>query len=162
MTALTLPAMLPVRSLLEDLLGREVTVGHADPVMADELPTTTMAIYIGNGMQMAAVLGLDLRLAAYAGAALGLMPPGGAEDSIEGKQLTPMLAENVHELCNILTGLLNRGGAPHVKLHQVWLPGQEQAPKDAAALLLALGRRLDVHVEIARYGGGRLSLSLAP
>jgi hypothetical protein len=157
---LTLPALLPVRNLLEDLLGREVTVSYADPVVKDDLPTTVVAVYVDSAPRLVAVIGLDLPLAAYAGAALGLMPAGGAEDSIEDKELSPTLAENVRELLNILTGLLNREGVPHVKLYGVHLPG-EAVPSDAAAHLLALGRRLDVQVEIARYGAGRLSLSLA-
>jgi hypothetical protein len=160
MTQLTLPALLPVRNMLEDLLGREVTVTHADPVAAGDLPTMVVALYVDNANRLVAVLGMDLPLAAYAGAALGLLPAGGAEDSIEQKSLSPMLAENVQELCNILTGLLNKEGGPHVKLFKVVLPG-ESLPSDAAAYLLALGRRLDVKAEISRYGGGVLSLALA-
>jgi hypothetical protein len=158
---LTLPALHPIRNLLEDLLGREVTVSPANPVVAADLPTTVVAVYVDTGMRMAAVVGLQLPLAAYAGAALGLLPAGGAEDSVADKELSPMLAENVQELCNILTGLLNKEGAPHVKLHQVYLPkGPQSVPNDAAAQLLALGRRLDLTVDIARYGGGKLSVSL--
>jgi hypothetical protein len=102
---------------------------------------------------------MDLTLAAYSGAALGLMPAGAAQDSIEGKQLSPMLLENVQELYNILTGLLNKEGGPHLTLYRVVAPG-ESLPSDAAAHLLALGNRLDVKVEISRYGGGLFALSL--
>lgn len=158
--SLTLPGLLPVRNMLEDLLGREVTVTPADAVVAADLPTMVVAVYVDGAGRLAAVLGMDLPLAANAGAALGLMPPGAAEDSIEDKQLSPMLAENVQELCNILTGLLNREGAPHVSLHQVFVPG-EALPSDAAAQMLAYGQRLDVKVEIARYGAGVFALSLA-
>lgn len=158
--SLTLPGLLPVRNLLEDLLGREVTVTPADPVVAKDLPSMVVALYVDGNDRLVAVMGMSLPLAAYAGAALGLLPPGGAEDSIEDKQLSPMLAENVQELCNILTGLLNREGAPHIKLYKVVLPG-ESLPTDASAHLLAYGRRLDVKTEIARYGSGVLSLALA-
>jgi hypothetical protein len=48
-----------------------------------------------------------------------------------------------------------------VKLHHVVYPG-EKLPNDVQAHLLALGRRLDLTVEISRYGTGRLSLSLVP
>jgi hypothetical protein len=157
---LALPALHPVRNLLEDLLGREVTLTPADPVKAADLPSTVVAVYTDTTGKLAGVVGLNLPLAAYAGAALGLLPPGGAEDSIDEKELSPMLAENVQELCNILTGLLNREGAPHVKLHAVHLPKQGTVPNDAAAQLLALGNRLDVEVQITRYGGGKLSMSL--
>jgi hypothetical protein len=157
---LTLPGLLPVRNLLEDLLGREVTVEPADPVTRDDLPTMAVALYVDRGGRLAAVLGMSLPLAANAGAALGLIPPGAAEDSIEDKALSATLVENVQELCNILTGLLNREGAPHVSLSRLVPPGGE-LPSDAAAQLLALGNRLDVKVRISRYGGGVLALSLA-
>jgi hypothetical protein len=156
-----LPASLAVRNLLEDLLGRDVNVNPGDPLTADDLPTATIAIYTDNAQQIYGVLGLQLSLAANVGAALGLLPAGAAEDSIDEKQLFPNLAENVFELCNVLTSLLNREGAPHVKLYQVVYPGMS-LPNDVRAHLLAIGRRLDLTVEIARYGKGKFSLSLAP
>jgi hypothetical protein len=154
-----IPVALTVRNLFEDLLGRDVNVSSGDPMTAEDLPTGVFAIYTDSSQQLYAVLGLQLALAANAGAALGLLPAGAAEDSIEEKTLFPNLAENVFELCNVLTSLLNREGAPHVKLYQVIYPGM-QLPNDARAHLLALGKRLDLTVEVARYGKGKLSLSL--
>ncbi|GGJ82228.1 hypothetical protein GCM10010123_09940 [Pilimelia anulata] len=156
----TLPGLLQVRTLLDDLLDPEVEVVPGDPTKTDDLPKTLVALYVDNSSRLVAVLGLDLPLAANAGASLGLLPPGGAEDAVEEGALTPPLEENVRELCNIFASLLNREGGPHVKLHQVYPPGTE-APSDARAYLLALGRREDVRVSIARYGTGRLALALA-
>jgi hypothetical protein len=156
-----IPASLTVRNLLEDLLGRDVTVNPGAPLDLKDLSTAVVAIFVDHGQQLVAVIGLDLTLAANAGAALGLLPAGAAEDAVEARQLPPSLAENVGELCNVLTSLLNREGAPHVKLHQVIYPGTT-IPNDAQAHLLALGRRLDLSVEISRYGKGRFSLSMAP
>ena len=156
-----LPASLAVRSLFEDLLGRDCTVGPGEPLTANDLATATVAIYTDNAQQIYGVLGMELSLAANVGAALGLLPAGAAEDSVDEKQLFPNLAENVFELCNVLTSLLNRDGVPHVRLHQVVYPGMA-LPADARAHLLALGRRLDLTIEVSRYGKGRLSLSLAP
>jgi hypothetical protein len=160
MSTITLPASLTIRNLLEDLLGREVTVSMANPPVAADLRRMIMAVYTDSSTKMVAVIGLELPLAAYSGAALGLMPPGGAEDCIEEGALSPVLVENVAELCNILTSLFNHEGGPHVKLYKVYTP-PEPAPGDATALLLALGNRIDLTVEVARYGKGRLSLSLA-
>jgi hypothetical protein len=160
MSTMTLPALLAIRNLLEDLLAREVTVTPADPPVADDLPRVVGAVYVDSGTRLVAAVGLDLSLAAYAGAALGLMPAGGAEDCIEDGTLSPVLAENVTELCNVLTTLLNREGGPHVKLYRMYLPPQP-LPGDVQAHLLALGNRVDLRVDVARYGNGRLSISLA-
>ena len=154
------PIALTVRNLFEDLLGRDVNVSPGDPMTAADLPTGVFAVYTDAQQQIYAVLGMQLALAANAGAALGLLPAGAAEDSIEEKKLFPNLAENVFELCNVLTSLLNREGGPHVKMYQVIYPGME-LPNDVRAHLLALGKRLDLTVEVARYGKGKLSLSLA-
>ncbi|GAA0418736.1 hypothetical protein Aca07nite_05770 [Actinoplanes capillaceus] len=156
-----LPGSLAVRNLFEDLLGREVIVGPGEPIGAEEVPTSSVAIFTDNRQQMYGVLALDLSLAANAGAALGLLPAGAAEDAIDDKELFPNLAENVFELCNIFTSLLNKEGARHVKLYQVIYPKQD-LPADARQILLALGRRLDLTVEVTRYGKGKLSLALAP
>jgi hypothetical protein len=155
-----IPAPHAVRNLFEDLLGREVTVSPGDPMTAENLPTGVIAIYTDTSQRLYAVLGMTLSLAANAGAALGLLPAGAAEDSIEEKTLFPNLAENVFELCNVFTSLLNREGAPHVKLYQVIYPGMD-LPNDARAHLLALGKRLDLTIEVSRYGKGRFSLSIA-
>jgi hypothetical protein len=160
MSTITLPASLTIRNLLEDLLGREVTVSAANPPEVDDLRRVFGAIYADSAMKMVAVAGLELPLAAYSGAALGLMPAGGAEDCVEQGTLSPVLVENVTELCNVLTTLFNTEGGPHIKLYKVY-PPPEPLPSDAQALLLALGNRLDLSVEVARYGKGRLSLSLA-
>ena len=156
-----LPGALAVRNLFEDLLGREVTVSPGSPLSAEQVATATVAVFTDDRQQIYAVLGMQLSLAANAGAALGLLPAGAAEDAVEEKQLFPNLAENVFELCNVLTSLLNREGGPHVKLYQVVYPG-EPVPADARAHLLALGRRVDLTVEVNRYGKGTFSLSLAP
>ena len=156
-----LPGTVAVRNLFEDLLGREVTVSPGDPISAEEIPTSTVAIFTDTSQNIYGVLGMDLSLSANAGAALGLLPAGAAEDSIDEKQLFPNLAENVFELCNVLTSLLNREGGPHIKMYQVIYPG-DPLPADARAHLMALGRRVDLMVEVNRYGKGKFSLSLAP
>jgi hypothetical protein len=161
----SLPHVVPnpkdVKDLFEGLLGRGVTVGESDPVVTADLPSTAMAIYITQRQAMAAVIGLDMPLAAFAGAAVGLIPVGGAEACLEDKVLSPMIAENCREIFNIFSGMLNREGAERVRLHQTFLPG-DSPPTDAAALLLAIGRRIDLKVEVAGYGSGRISVSLAP
>jgi hypothetical protein len=156
-----LPSTLSVRNLLEDLLGKEVSVVPVDPLRAKDLPQTVAAVYVDNALKLSAVLGLDLALAAFCGAALGLMPVGAAEVCLEDKALTKVIAENVGELCNVVTGLLNREGSPHLRMYQLYLPG-EALPNDVGAHLLALGNRMDLDVTVAKYGTGRLSLALAP
>jgi hypothetical protein len=109
---------------------------------------------------LAAVVGMDVPLTVYAGAAFGDIPLTSPQASVGEGDITPMIAENVTEVCTVLGALLNREGLPHVHMAHAALPGQA-AGDDALGVLLAAGRRLDVTVDLAGYGSGRFSVRLA-
>jgi len=157
-----LPSPKDVRDMLEELLGKDITVGDGSPASAADLKKATVAAYIDDGNHIAAVAGMDLPLSAWIGAAIGLIPKGGAEACVEDGDLSKMVGENVREVCNIMAALLNRAGTPHLRLEKesVYLPG-EPAPGDVQTRLVALGSRLDLTVTVAGYGAGRLWISLA-
>jgi hypothetical protein len=154
-----IPAAKAVKDLLESLLGRTVEVSPGDPARTGEVTPAFVASYVDNALRLTAVAGFDLPLAAYVGAAIGLVPLGGARACIQDGELSPMLAENVGEVCNVLTTLLNHDGARHTRLYAVHQPGQP-APNDVAGRLVAPGSRLDLAVTVAGYGAGRFWLSL--
>jgi hypothetical protein len=147
-----LPAPMEVRELLEGLLGREVSVNTAPPLVHP----ASVAIYVTDSLQVAAVSCADVALSAYIGAALGLVPVTSANEAISARVLDEGLRENLYEVLNIAASLFNAPGAEHVRLYKLHPVGQ-QLPPDAAARALTLGRRLDLSVEIAGYGSGRLS-----
>src|SRR3712207_104964 len=101
--SLQLPNPKDVRDLFEDLIGRPATVGPADPLLADSLKQALVCLYTGDQLALRAVIALDLPLTIYAGAALGLMPPGGAQDCVADREVTPAVAENVREIANVMT-----------------------------------------------------------
>ncbi|SHN42089.1 hypothetical protein SAMN05443668_10875 [Cryptosporangium aurantiacum] len=148
--------------MLEELLGKDVTVGDGSPASTADLQKAVVAIYVDDTNKIGAVGGMDLPLAAWVGAAIGLLPKGGAEDCVDEGQLTKLIGENVREVCNIMAALLNKEGTPHLRLEKesVFLPG-EAAPQEAQARMVALGARLDLAVAVAGYGAGRLWISLA-
>jgi hypothetical protein len=155
-----LPVPKEVKDLLDDLLGRPVELTPADPVKAADIPRTLVALYVDNGQKLRAVVGLDFELTAFAGAAIGLIPAGGAEACIEDNEISKMIGENAVEVCNIFTSLLNKAGAEHLKMYQTYLPGNPP-PNDAVGHLLAIGRRLDLKVDVSAYGSGKFSMALA-
>jgi hypothetical protein len=155
-----IPPAKAIKDLLQELLGRGVEVSPTAPLRVEDLGKTAVAVYVDDKQKLSAVAGLDLRLAANVGAAIGLVPPGGAQACVEDNELSPMIAENFTEVCNVLTTLLNREGDPHLRLYRVFLPGEE-APGDAATRLLAMGSRLDLDVVVTGYGTGRFCLSIA-
>jgi hypothetical protein len=157
----SLPPAKHVRDLFEDLLGRTINVSPADPMRVAEMHQSMVAVYVDDGLKLAAVIGMSFPLTIYASAALGLIPPGGAKDFVKEREITPLLAENAKEICNILASLLHHEGLPHVRMYQTFMPDGPAPPSDASSRLLALGRRLDLDVLIAGYGGGKFSLSLS-
>ena len=154
-----LPVPKAVKDLFEELLGRPVTVGIGEPFRPADLKASPLvSTYVDDRLQLRAVVGMDLPLAAYAGAALGLIPSGGAQACIEDKELSANMSENVTEVCNIISSVLNREGEPRLRMHRTFLPG-EAPPNDAAGPLQAIGRRLDLNVEVQGYGHGRMAIS---
>jgi hypothetical protein len=155
-----LPVPKDVKDLFEDLLGRPISVSPAEPIRGADIPNTLVAVYVDPTTKIGAVIGLDFALTAFVGAAIGLIPAGGAEACIEDKEISKMIGENAIEVCNVLASLLNREGTTRLKLYNTFLPGNPP-PNDAVAHLLALGRRLDLTVDVGGYGAGQIAIAYA-
>ena len=156
-----LPVPKNIKDLFDELLGRPVTVGPADPMRAPDFHAQPLScLYVDDSMTLRAIIAMDIRLAAYSGAALGRVPATAAETSIEEKELTETISENVAEVCNIMSSMLNHEGEPRLRVHQTYLPGQ-MPPSDAIGYMLAFGRRLDLMVDVQGYGSGKIWITLA-
>ena len=141
-----------VRDMLTDLLGRTVEVrrrpcrsrpGRASPSPSRSTSTTRRSF--------AAVGVADLRFSACVArrSASSLHRPP-TRRSRTGA-LSDTLAENLHEVLNIAASLLNAEAVEHVRLDQMLRP-RHSAAGAVAACVQALGRRLDLGVDIAGYG----------
>ena len=154
-----LPAAKDVRDMLTGLVGKPVAVNPGAPVTPTPDKPVSVAVYVDPHMAVNALCVLDLGASAYTGAALALLPPGGAQDAVEEDgELSGMLVEALHEVVNVLSALFNVPGAPHSKLHKLYAPGEEVAG-DLAGMLAGFNR-IDLGVEVQGYGKGALSLVL--
>jgi hypothetical protein len=155
-----LPASKDVRDMLTGLVGKPVAVNPGAPVTPTPDKPVAVAVYVDPHMAINALCVMDLGAAAYTGAALALLPPGGAQDAVEEDgELTSLLVEALHEVVNVLSALFNTPGAPHSKLHKLYAPG-EDLPGDIASML-ANFNRIDLAIEVPGYGKGALSLVLS-
>lgn len=152
-----LPTTKAVRDLLVGLLGRDVEVAVTDPFSPGPGHRVTLAVYVDDGMRARAVVVADLPFSAYAGAAIGLVPPAAAHAAIEQRELGEMLQENLAEVLNVCAALVNADGLRHLRLHAVY-PVGAAAPSDVVAFAGVLGQRLDLEAAIPSYGTGRLSV----
>jgi hypothetical protein len=151
------PAPKHIKDLFEGLLGRDVSLGDGVPVPLDARPRPTTAVYVNDNHALSAVALMDFPLTAYSGAALALLPKGGAEDAIDEKDLPPILLENAAELLNVLAAPIGDASGVHQRLHQTFGPDQ-LPPSDVSAWSARLGSRLDVELDIKGYGKGTLSV----
>jgi hypothetical protein len=156
----TLPHPKEVRDMFGNMLGRDITVAPCDPYTPVMTDRHSVAVYVDDQNQMAAVTVLDLPLSVWVGAAIGLVPPGGAEDQVDEGELSRPVRENLYEVLNIFSALFNKPGAPHLKIYSMHAPG-EAVPSDVALLVKSIGNRLDLDVTVAGYGSGKIGVVIA-
>jgi hypothetical protein len=156
----SLPHPKEVRDMLVDMLGRDVTVAPCDAFTPNITDKHAAAVYSDDQGRVAVVAAMDLPLAAWTGASIGLVPAGGAQDQVEDGELTQAVKDNLYEVLNILSALFNKPNAPHLKVTAMYPPG-EAPPLDLGVLLKSLGMRLDLEVSVAGYGSGKVAIVLA-
>lgn len=152
-----LPTNQSVKELFEGLLGRDVTLSFGRRPDMEARPGPCTAVYVDDKNQLTSVVVMDFPLTAGAGAALGLVPPGGAEAAIEDALLPESLQENANELLNVLAGTINEHSDVHQRLYHVHRPG-EVLPADVVPWTLTLTGRLDVTIAPKSYPSGDLSV----
>ena len=142
--------------LLSSLLGKKVT-GVKVPALplARRGPRIT-ATYLQEDNTVIAICICDLPFAAYAGAALLMVPVGTAKECIYSGKCTAELLENVAEILNILRQCFESPGH-HVAAERLD-PIPEQIPPPIAAIIATPRHRLDLEITVAGYGSGRLSI----
>jgi hypothetical protein len=144
-----------VAHVLRDLFGRAVSVDAVKPPAAADAPSW-VALYSARDGIIAVCL-CDLPFAAYAGAALSLIPLPVAQESIGAKRLDPSLFDNLREILNIFGQVFRGKILDSVTLHQVSpLSDLEEGP--AKTLISSPKSRLDLEVSINGYGGGHLAI----
>ena len=153
-----LPVAKEIRDLFVDLLDRAVTLSPSAPLAPTQKNPCTVGVYVDDRLQVTALIVFDLPLSAYIGAAIGLVPPGGAETAI-ATGLNDNLRDNVHEVYNIAASLFNIGEADHLRLYDVHHAG-DPLPPDILVKSLTLGRREDLSVDVGGYGSGKISVVL--
>ena len=151
-----LPAAKDVKDMLSGLVGKEVSVSPGAPVTPEPGKPVSVAVYVDQYMAINALCVLDLGASAYTGGALALLPPGGCQDAVEEDgELTALLVEALHEVVNVLSALFNVPGAPHSKLHKLYVPG-DSLPGDVEGMLPAFNR-VDLAIDVSGYGKGTIS-----
>jgi hypothetical protein len=151
------PSNKEVKDLFDGMLGREVTISEGTPVTAADSPKPTIATYVDDTGRLSAVVLMEFALTAYCGAALGLVPKGGAEVAIEERQLPESLLDNASEILNVMANTIGSARGEHQKLAETFGP-HVPTPPHLAAWAAQAGARVDLRLDVAGYGTGALSI----
>lgn len=152
-----LPTPKEVRDLLAERLGHAVSLAAGVPYAPAALEPATYAVFVDEHLDTRAVLACDLPMSVRAGGAIATIPAGGLEAELGRATLGHVTGRHLKGLLEEFVALLDPTGEESVRLHAVYLPGEE-TPSDIPAYVRALGRRIDLVVAVAGYGEGRLSL----
>ena len=155
------PRPLEVQSTVSDLLGTTVTVSPAAPFVVRHDRLATVAVYTTDDGAEGVLVLCDLSLAAGAGAALAMLERAEAEAGVRDGTVDEALLENLHEVLNVMTSLLNPKGGSRVKLRALHAPPLRLA-NDVRVAVLRPEWRLDLDVAITGYPGGGLSFLASP
>jgi hypothetical protein len=146
-----MPTPESVRSLFGDLLGKGVALdGRAEPDLDDEETAWMSAIFVEDDGAVGGACLVDLALGAYAGAALAMVPKPVAEEAIKAGELDSSLEENLYEVTNIASALLNGPSHPHLKLSTL----ERGVPDEVRDLVLKAAGRRTFDMTISDYGTG--------
>ncbi|MDQ1289691.1 MAG: hypothetical protein QG622_3257 [Actinomycetota bacterium] len=153
-----LPTRHAVRSLIEDLVGRDVDLRDLDrPIQGDA--KSFYGVFITDQDMVASVAVLDFEGAARLGGALGMMPRSAVDEAIEDLMLPDLIRDNTYEVLNVMAAIFNVENAPHVRLYDsLYGPGGRVPPADVVGLSQVLGSRMDVALKVAGYGDAQLAI----
>lgn len=156
-----LPAPKDVRDLLMGIVGRDIDFSVDGEALTADVPGgVIVGEYVSDTLGSMALIALDLPLSAYLGSALALIPPGGAEASIEDGILSDSLLDNAYEVLNIAASLFNTDGAPHLRIGPLYDTARALLPHEVESWLRGAVPRLDAVVNVRGYGQGRLAILL--
>ncbi len=142
--------------LLEMMLGTGVSAKSADAPIKPDSPQV-VGVYAADDGSIVSLCVVDLTLANYIGAALSMIPPGAAQDNAKAGNLPDNAFSNLQEILNVCVNLTKVSDATRVSFRNAIRPG-EQIPDDVNAVLSSSENRVDVEVEIDRYGAGLMAL----
>lgn len=132
-----------VRKVVEGLLGRDIHLEKSE--VAPHVATLRGLVTDKN--DLIGAIGSDLPFAHYSGAALALIPVGGARDA--GDSPSAELLENYREVANVLSRVANEATPPRVRID----PGMVH--EDGSLMsLVSTSPSVGYRVEISGYGGG--------
>ncbi|CAA0091208.1 Uncharacterised protein [Zhongshania aliphaticivorans] len=148
------PSQSSVSEMLSMLYGVEVDV---DEVSSVNFSGVFIATFINDDGGTVAFCAADPSFVAYSGAALSMMPAGGAEDMIESGEFSKTSIDNFYEVINVCSRLLMSDSSMHLKLDKVLSPAEGEVVVNDFTASTTVGFSL----KIPRYGVGKMAFCIS-
>jgi len=146
---------LQLTEILNSLYGADATVHENDSQSPIPDPRVVATYRTAEGQLRFAIV-VDVALANSLGAALTMIPPGGAEDATAAGEVPDNIAENLHEVMNICSALFADVEHDRIVLDRLFRPGQ--IPNDLHEALESGETLLQIDYAVPRYPSGQMSL----
>ena len=148
------PSLHEIATTLNLLLSKDVSVAEGTAITTSP---TIAGTYIDQQGALGALALVDLPLASHAGAALTMIPANIAASNINAGKPSDEIRENLHEVFNVMVAFFNQGDVPHIRFATLHV-SPPPFPDEITALLNGDARHVDLDVDIAGYGAGKMSL----
>ncbi len=148
-----------ISALLKGLVGKE-TPCRDTKKEADTKGEYAVASYTLDGLQgvkLDAVATGDVPFVAFTGAALCMVPPSRAAESVEAGLVEEELKDDAHEVFNVLSTLFHDGDGATCRLTKIEYVAKP-FPKEVASL--TLGKSAHYELDVEGYGTGSVSIYL--
>lgn len=145
------PTNMAILNYLQMLFGDDVKVDKGTSVAPAK---GFIGTFVDDEGQVVGGCVADINFAAYAGAAMSMLPKGAADDAIKSKDVTEVMTGNLGEVFNILSRVVMDEGSDHLRYREVLSP---EADADVAGTLKALSENAFA-ISIPKYGKGQLSI----
>ena len=149
----------PTANAMVDMLamvfGEGVEVSNDDDT---ELAGKHAATFLDDEDKLVALCVCDLPFVTYSGAALSMVPAAAANDMLNEKFISDVVAQNFHEVMNICSSLMMSDSSAHLRLEKVL------NPESSASAIEKLGTTdtlIAFSLKIPNYGDGKIAFAIS-
>ncbi|MBX7148497.1 hypothetical protein K1X76_05380 [bacterium] len=151
-----LPTDKEVSAMLADLIGKDAPTKTSAAWTPPAGGPLTVATYTNNAGELGAVCICDLSVGGSIGAILTRIPASLVNEGIKAGKLADNLMENLKEVLNIFSSIINKSPHPHLALKEV-LSVPPALPDAVNAIVSKPVTRLDLEVSVPGYNKGLIS-----
>lgn len=152
MTTYVVPTSQSVATLLQMLYGHDLSASDS---AADDVTSYRVATFVDDANNVVAGVVCDIKFVVYSGAALSMIPSGGADDMILHSKATDAVLDNFHEVMNIYSKLFMTETGAHLRLGKI-IDADQAAQSATMQTLYSTATAVGFEIDVPEYGKGKM------